>query len=794
MGLRLTPYKYNLNGGEVSPFFLGRTDHEKYGISEEKLSNFYPLLQGGITTRYGTRYICDAMGPSRLIPFIFSITQSYQLEFGNKTLRFYTNDSQITSGGSPVQITTPFDISVDNLWDIKFVQVGNTMYLVHPNHPPMKLQRITDTNWQLFVVNLFAPPINAFDQDISKGTITVSVSGLIGIVTLTAGAPVFIAGDVGKVVRIGSASGYIQGQDTWGPTTGNDPDTGAVLYSQISIRIINPFTTTGPFSSWKISISPGPSTYLGIGRLISGNWHNERRIGVSVEKKAFAFVDFPQDGQTPPALVDAFRTIDAGNYIVVDGNVLLIESVIDSSHVSTQSLATYSNLLTNLTSDGNSAGQSPYPAAGGSWSIQSPSFSSVHGYPRAVCFHQDRIWYGGTIDQPQTVWASVTGDYDNFAKGDKDDQGLDFTLTSGTFEQIIWLQPYLGNVIAGTFRGEFVITGGAGLSINVSQPITPTNVNVLLQSLYGVTGIQPLIVQGDLIYVQRAQRNAYQFAFNIYKSIFGSKNLNIINDVITSSGFKEMVYQQVPNYIIWFTDNSGNLVGLTYEENEQVFGWHRFFTGVDSGDQVISASSNPSPSLLSDERWMVCKRTRNGTPVYTVELEDISLQTDCASTLTSGSPVSSISSGLNYLKGRNAALLVDGQFIGIFAITGDSLAFPPAISGKNIQIGLGFTCEALGVRIETQAGLQSAQGLIKRFTKIWLRVYNSVNALINNKDRVLQVPAGSPPNTAILPFTGDVQVANSAGSDRDGRIDIKQDQPFSLTVLAVFGEINIGDN
>src|ERR1700704_5550338 len=94
------PYiQTNFNGGELSPYLLGRTDLDKYFTGAEKLHNYIPLIQGGLIRRPGFRYIVDAMGPSRLIPFVFNLTQAYILEFGNKRIRFYTNGGQIQSGG-----------------------------------------------------------------------------------------------------------------------------------------------------------------------------------------------------------------------------------------------------------------------------------------------------------------------------------------------------------------------------------------------------------------------------------------------------------------------------------------------------------------------------------------------------------------------------------------------------------------------------------------------------------------------------------------------------------------------
>ena len=53
------------------------------------------------------------------------------------------------------------------------------------------------------------------------------------------------------------------------------------------------------------------------------------------------------------------------------------------------------------------------------WSEQ--SYSALRGFPSAVAFHQNSLWYGGTIGQPDGLWGSKTGTFFNFDVGDAAD-------------------------------------------------------------------------------------------------------------------------------------------------------------------------------------------------------------------------------------------------------------------------------------------------------------------------------------------------------------------------------------
>ena len=88
------------NAGELSPKMAARTDFAKYHNGCETLKNFVPWRHGGAAKRPGTYYVADVKTHAkkvRLIPFEFSTTQAYMLEFGHEYMRVYMNQGQMTS-------------------------------------------------------------------------------------------------------------------------------------------------------------------------------------------------------------------------------------------------------------------------------------------------------------------------------------------------------------------------------------------------------------------------------------------------------------------------------------------------------------------------------------------------------------------------------------------------------------------------------------------------------------------------------------------------------------------------
>jgi len=922
---RIEAIKNAFVGGEISPYVLGRTDMEKYHVACEKISNFVVRQQGGVIRRPGLLYKADAMGPSRLIPFNLSLTQSFILEFGNQKIRFFTNEGQvysstfpwppfitgitvdgtvtwtnrgkpqfignhvytignflldtngniqqviavtgdaasgvnhptwnmviggtttqshvfgpfgmagsvtwinlgkpvrmpstsynlnalildtngnieqvtqagITGGLIPYEIPSPYNTTVDDLWDIKFAQIASTMYLVHPNHPPMKLIRVADNNWKLIQPVFYAAPATKQDQNVSGGSISISISGN----TITASANVFIAGDVGKAVIAGSGRGYIS---ALAGGTSVDSGTGATLRSQVTITITDPFDAV-LYTAGNWFLRGGPLAYFAAGVFLtdgSQEWNGTRKFGFGKQIPIRSTTGYPTDRtwqtSTGSALqnvkytagfTDAFRTIDVGLYVPFAGGYGQIIAVADSTH------ATVTVLAIPIVLDQSAYGIgiiSPTPPGG--WAVETPEFSNGN-FPRSVTMFGDRLYFASTQNNAQTFWGSNVGDYENFALGTLDADGIRFTLNSGQLEPILWMEVFQGNIVAGTYLAEYLINGGAGQAVqSAGAPLTPNNINTIRQSRYGTSRVQPLLVDTDLLYIQRSRQRLYEFSFNAITSAYGSRNLTILNDIITTSSFREMVLQKQPNSVVWFTDEDGNLIGLTYEKSQDVWAWHRHFTGVDIGDQVISVGGiptvDPITQVQEDEIWAVCRRIRNGAVVYTIEYLDQTgvLNLDCASRTVFGGSVTQVGN-LQYLQGRNISVVADGVVLPSIVMDGTGVyKFPGGFSAFDVQVGLNYISELLTVRPEPKLTLQ---GLIKRWIKVWVRLYNSLGLVINGQQVAFRTTA-VPLDENVPLFTGDVQV-NNLGYDRDGRINIQQTQPLPCNVLSIFGNLEISD-
>jgi len=98
-------------GGELAATLRGRSDIARYSIGLAKCLNFLVAPHGVLMNRPGFKYVARAKSDTaraRLIPFVFSNTEAYVLEFGDLYMRVHLLGAPVLSGGVPYELATPY--------------------------------------------------------------------------------------------------------------------------------------------------------------------------------------------------------------------------------------------------------------------------------------------------------------------------------------------------------------------------------------------------------------------------------------------------------------------------------------------------------------------------------------------------------------------------------------------------------------------------------------------------------------------------------------------------------------
>lgn len=154
----------SFNNGEISPLLYDRVDYNKFTSSVKSGKNMFVHPQGGMSNRAGTKMLGMANGEKvRLIPFEFSNTETYMIEFGDFYCRFYTTNGQVvTEEGNPYEIESPF--SANDLDKIRYCQSGDVMYIAWGGKP-RTLTRHNHTDWRFSEYNNKNGPIKALKEN-----------------------------------------------------------------------------------------------------------------------------------------------------------------------------------------------------------------------------------------------------------------------------------------------------------------------------------------------------------------------------------------------------------------------------------------------------------------------------------------------------------------------------------------------------------------------------------------------------------------------------------------------------
>jgi len=415
------------------------------------------------------------------------------------------------------------------------------------------------------------------------------------------------------------------------------------------------------------------------------------------------------------------------------------------------------------------------------------AFSEKNGYPQAVAFFEDRLWFGGTKADPQTFWGSKTGEYEDFEQiNDDPSSSVLFTLASRDINAIEWLSGDQQLVI-GTRGGEFVASGASE-----TEAITASNITVRRQSNYGVRiGMQPLSVDSALLFVQRAGERLHQLVYSNDFNRYVAPDLTAFSDDILRPSASSMAYQSAPFRQVFVRLSDGNLVTLTYSNDQDVLGWAQLQIG-GTDVQVESVAVIPHPDGDQDQTWLIVKRTINGATARYIEHLEKPFTQDTAlddaffvdSGLTYSGAGTSVITGLWHLEGERVHVFAEGHPEGHRTVSGGQISIP---FRTKVQVGLEYTARLQTMRLEAGAADGTAQGRRKRIHQLVMRVDQSAHELEYGADfdtmDTWQMPNGSK-------YTGDsVSFTMPGGYEREGRIALRHHSPAPLTVVALFPQL-----
>lgn len=749
----------SFNAGEWSPLLDARVDVEKYSKACRQLENAIIETYGAARRRPGLRYVAQAKHADRkcrLIEFSFSTDTAFVLEVGHEYMRFYKDRAQVLSSGSPYEIATPYQEA--ELFALQYAQINDVVYITHPSHAPRKLSRVTDTSWTLTVVAWTHPPL--LDENVSDVTLT--PSGTTGSITLTASAATFEASHVGAVFQV------------------------SYLRTDISVR--KAISSNGSSSTmrvvggWRLRTSGTWDADVLVERSYDGGstWELVRKVESSSDS------NYDTEGEEP---LDALYRVTVENYSSHSSSpraILELEDPWGRGYVEVTAF-TSSTVVTGmvLTAKGLFGTAATKYWAEGAW-------SSKRGYPSAVTLFEQRLCFAGTTHQPATVRGSAVDDYENFEAGTTDTDAFAYTLAATERNAIVWLVAQRALLI-GTTAGEWSMQGSNDATL------TASNVTVRRHSNYGSANVQARLVNDVVLFAQRQALKVREMAYTYEKEGYVAPDLTLLAEHVTAGGILQTAYQRNGQSILWAVTGDGELVGMTYERDQDVVGWHRQTTqGTFESVACIYGTGR-------DEVWTVVKRQREVAGVLTTfryvermdagdwEAQEDAFYVDAG--VTYDSTATDTITGLGHLEGLTVSVLADGAVQPDREVVSGSITLDSSCSV--VQVGLPYVTMVEPMRLDADGAMGVSMSQVKRIHEVSVRLYQSLGLTYGDgvTFRELTFRRTTDPMDAAPPlFTGEKEIEFDGDFDEDPRLIVKQTQPLPLCLLALVVKYAITGN
>ena len=844
----------NFTGGELSPRLDGRTDLTKYSSGCATLENLVVYPHGSAARRPGSTFIAEvanSANKTRLIPFEFSTTQTYMLEFSNLKMRVYKDSGAVLEGDKTISAITKANPAV--------VTANSHGYSNGDEVVITAVGGMTEVNGKRFLVA--DKTTNTFELQDKDGVDINSSS----FTTYTSG------GVSNKVFELTTPYTTAQLFDL------KFAQSADVMYITHPAHEVEKLSRTG-HTAWTLTdvdFTKGPmqdanttDTTLNPGQAAVGT-------GITLVASAITGINSGS----------GFLATDVGRFVFLNDGYAKITNVTNTTNATIEILTALDNA--NATAN---------------WRLG--AFSDTTGHPSCVTFFEQRLVFAGTTNQPQTIFFSKSGDYENMDANIGgtivDDDAIIYTIASNQVNAIRFMTA-TRTLIIGTAGGEFIVSGGG-----TDSAVTPTNILIKKQSNHGAANVDAIAVGNATLFLQRAKRKIRELAYNFDVDGYIAPDMTILAEHISEGGLTQIAYQQEPNQIVYGVRGDGELVGLTYQREQQVTAWHRHifggrfgnatitvtdFANIANGTRIVltkadgttttftsatsatagkfhtTSSNNQTATNLktlidadsdftatvntnvvtitetsplstgfltitslddstrlakTNEGKSVCesvaviptddteyqvyvivKRTINGATRRFVEILNVFDfdQTDNTSfnfldsaLSYSGSAVTTIS-GLDHLEGQTVSILANGASHPDKTVSSGSVTLDR--SSTSVKIGLAYTSLLKTMRLNAGSQNGTSQGKTKRIYDITVRMFETIGVEVgpdlSNLERIPFRRSTNLMDEGIPPFTGDKEVEFRGNYETDGFIIVRQTQPLPFTILSLYPRLQTND-
>lgn len=730
----------NFSFGEVSPSLRSRTDSPVYAAAAESVKNFFIRAEGGVINRPGTKelhsfgyhsYDSSLAQQIRLEPFVFSDDEKYIIAFSNTRIDIFRID--LAGAVSYIQTLT-VDVNGDsvpvtnaNLNQITYTQKGDFMFIAHRTFLCRELVRTGLTSFEMRVFE--------FDQSIDGNkkyqpyynfqgaSTTIAASASTGTVTLTCSVDYFSAAHVGTRLLIGETEAIISAYISATQVT-------AVLQGTLKTQLdIDALKTKKDSDKIEVThvlhgLANGATVIIaeagGLGGIGASDINGTRTIS---------------------------RIIDANKYEITAG--------------------------TSATSEVDGGGSPTIESSSPTTEWYEQSYSSLRGFPQAITFHEDRLWFGGTPSQPDGLWGSKTGHYFNFDVGKaEDDDAIDIDASVGVTNQIRHLVSNRDLQVFAS-QSEFYVP-----SLQ-NAPLTPSQVKVSLQTPVGSGYVRPQSLDGATLFVQATGTAVREYIFSDLEFAYTSSMVSLLSNHLVSNPVQMASLKgslSRPGSYGFFIMDNGELAVFHSLRNEKRAGWMRW----------VTEGKFHSICAVDEDLFCVAVRdTGDGTQRLILEQFDTSMNMDFAKDYSGTAGVFNVNT--HFVNGAVVHVVDGTEYLGTFTVANNSVDVSAVKLSTTAQIGYRFIPEIKTLPVDGAVPGGPLTGRPRKITNVTLDLQDTLSVSVNGTDMLIRTVQQNQAS-AVTAFSGKEEF-RVLGYDMDPRVTISQSAPLPIQINGLVTEV-----
>jgi len=730
--------------GEVSRSAIMRTDSPVYNSSAQSLKNMVVMAEGSVKKRPALKnhyrftditQDTTKIFQSFIVPFVFSDDEKYLISLEHQKVRcFRLENGTLSLVETIVADTNSAALPFNDLYLHQYTvaQYGDVMFICHPLFMPRMLIRTSLTDFEITPYTFDTRADNQQTYQpysvFHRHGVTIDPSATTGTgITFTVSEPYFdttgsiVSGSypnslhVGVVLRVGETEVEITSVQSATQCTGN-----IIGALRIRLSVLNPLRTTDGsavievthiehgFAGGEAITIEGASATGGIN---ASQINGARTVGTIINNNTY----------TITAGSNANQSIDGGGLVKV---------------------------VTHAPTD--------------QWDEQ--SFSAVRGYPAAIVFHENRLVFGGTIQEPDTLWFSRIGEYFDFNFGTAlDNQAFNLVAATGDVNEIRYL---VSN------RDLQIFTDASELYVPafLNQSITPTNAQIRKQTPYGTIFATPASIDGATMFIQTGGNVAREYLYTDSEDAYTSTAVSTIASHLLENPIDLDVvhgaFEEAESYAV-LVNKTGDMAVFGSNRAEKRAGWTRWQSASGEFGTVAAIDDRLFATVWCGGYLKLCEFTGDyGLDSYT---SGVGPTISMSNVFDNGSTV--------HIVGEASTGRLD--YLGTQVVATNQINVSAFSGYVRYYVGIPFDIEIKTNPIDAAMGNGPVTGDVRGISAVVVDMKDTRSMLVNNR-----------PLVTTLPVTGKKEF-RLLGYGRDPQVTITQAHPLPLQVNGLIAELSV---